>query len=693
MNIEKMEIQKQFDLAFKFHQEKNFIEAKKIYEKILTIKPNYKEVLFLLGTLLLQIEDLKKAEIYLIKAIEADPNYAQSHNNLGIIFRKSGKLTKSIKCFEKAIIIDSSYIDPLINLANTLTESGEFRKAINFYEKALLINSENPDIYYNLGLAHYNLKEIGKSFICYAKAINLNPNHINSNKNISILLRSINLSDLNEQNTSQLKQIFLHLFKRNDIEHRDLTSNAIFVLLKNDSYKEVFDLTNLSVSLESKKIENFLEDELLQLILQKSFNTNFFLEKILTEIRKYILLNIFHTNIKNFNLNFVISLAEQCFINEYIFQQNNQEIEYLDKLKNKIENDKEINELELAIFACYVPLHSNKFFSEKLLNYKSKDILFNDLINLQIKEPLKEKQLYSSIKSFGNITNTISKKVMEQYEVNPFPRWRFTYNNLKENPISVINKQIKPNKIEFNNLPNNPSILIAGCGTGKHIFNSQIYNNANILAVDLSKKSLAYAKRKIEEANIDNVELLHSDILELKNYNKRFDIIECMGVIHHMESPIEGLKILLNLLEDEGYLKLGLYSEIGRKDIAEAKKIFSINQSNKLSIKDIRNLRYNISEKKQNRLIYKTDFYVTSSFRDLLLHEKEHYYTIPQISKILSKLRLEFLGFSDEEIKNIYSKSYPEDKKNISFEKWNAFEQKNPKSFKSMYNFWLKKKL
>ena len=56
-----MEIQKQFDLAFKFHQEKNFIEAKKIYEKILTIKPNYKEVLFLLGTLLLQIEDLKKS--------------------------------------------------------------------------------------------------------------------------------------------------------------------------------------------------------------------------------------------------------------------------------------------------------------------------------------------------------------------------------------------------------------------------------------------------------------------------------------------------------------------------------------------------------------------------------------------------------------------------------------------------------
>ena len=123
------------------------------------------------------------------------------------------------------------------------------------------------------------------------------------------------------------------------------------------------------------------------------------------------------------------------------------------------------------------------------------------------------------------------------------------------------------------------------------------------------------------------------------------------------------------------------------------KKIFSINKNYKSSIKDIRNLRYNISEKKENRLIYKTDFYVTSSFRDLLLHEKEHCYTIPQISKILSKLRLEFLGFSDEEIKNVYFKLYPEDTKNISFEKWNVFEQKNPETFKSMYNFWVRKKL
>ena len=86
--------------------------------------------------------------------------------------------------------------------------------------------------------------------------------------------------------------------------------------------------------------------------------------------------------------------------------------------------------------------------------------------------------------------------------------------------------------------------MIAGCGTGKQIFIAQSYLNAKIFAVDLSKKSLAYAKRKVEESKIDNVEFLHADILKLNNLDKKFDIIECVGVLHHMKYPLKGLKVL-----------------------------------------------------------------------------------------------------------------------------------------------------
>ena len=107
--------------------------------------------------------------------------------------------------------------------------------------------------------------------------------------------------------------------------------------------------------------------------------------------------------------------------------------------------------------------------------------------------------------------------------------------------------------------------MIAGCGTGSHLANTIYYLNANITAVDLSLSSLAYAKRKIEDIGYKNINYLNGDILSLKNLNNKFDIVECIGVLHHMERPLDGLKVLLELLKPDGVLKLGLYSELARK--------------------------------------------------------------------------------------------------------------------------------
>ena len=68
-----------------------------------------------------------------------------------------------------------------------------------------------------------------------------------------------------------------------------------------------------------------------------------------------------------------------------------------------------------------------------------------------------------------------------------------------ENFINILNSNIKPNKITSNKSFFNPNVLIAGCGTGQQLENAITYENANILAVDLSRSSLAYAKRKMEE--------------------------------------------------------------------------------------------------------------------------------------------------------------------------------------------------
>ena len=51
------------------------------------------------------------------------------------------------------------------------------------------------------------------------------------------------------------------------------------------------------------------------------------------------------------------------------------------------------------------------------------------------------------------------------------------------------------------------------------------------------------------------------DILEVNLLREKFDIIECSGVLHHMDDPSKGLQALLAILKKNGFLKLGLYSE------------------------------------------------------------------------------------------------------------------------------------
>ena len=239
----------------------------------------------------------------------------------------------------------------------------------------------------------------------------------------------------------------------------------------------------------------------------------------------------------------------------------------------------------------------------------------------------------------------------------------------------------------------NPDVLIAGCGTGQHIVSIERYLNANILGVDLSIKSLAYAKRKTLELNIKNIEFLHADILQLKNLNRKFDVIECIGTLHHMKDPLKGLKVLLDLLKPHGFLKLGLYSKIARRNVVEVRK-FIKRKKIKKTIEDIRNFRESINNEEDQSLqkIFSIkDFYSTSMARDLMFHVQEHCFTLTEISKIIKNLNLEFLGFINPSIKDKFSTLFHNDKKNISLDNWNKFEMGNKDSFSNMYQFWMRK--
>jgi len=193
---------------------------------------------------------------------------------------------------------------------------------------------------------------------------------------------------------------------------------------------------------------------------------------------------------------------------------------------------------------------------------------------------------------------------------------------------------------------------------------------------------------------LKNIEFLHTDILQLKNLKKKFDVIECVGTLHHMKDPFEGLKALVDILEPHGFLKIGLYSKLARQHIIKMKALIKKKRI-KNTTEDIRKFRELIFKEKDDQLFHKifynNDFYSTSMARDLMFHVQEYCFTIPEISNMLKKLNLEFLGFRNPLIKAKFSKFYPEDKKNISLDNWNKFELNNQDVFSTMYQFWVRK--
>ncbi|WP_269603930.1 tetratricopeptide repeat protein [Prochlorococcus marinus] len=697
-------------------------DAELSYRKAIEIKPDYADAHYNLGNILRDLGKLKEAELSTRKAIEIQPDYAEAYSNLGNILRDLGKLQEAEISYRKAIEIKPDYAEAHYNLGNILRDLGNLQEAEISYRKAIEIKPDYAEAHSNLGVilndlgklqeaeisyrkaieikpdyaeAHYNLgnilNDIGKSqeaFDSYLKSIDINPKLYNIYASIARLLKD---SDPSQLNQSKLKHIINLLLEKNDISHKELTRAFNFI------YSNEIIISLEKIDSDFSRIELLINDKVIINALKKIIFCDAKLEESLTKIRRNIC-DIIAKNTETINysaLQFIIALGEQCFLNEYVYSVTEEEKASLETIIKRCQDD-ELSETNISVLSCYFPLYKLLNRIPSLKSFISSNQSFNELMTLQITDPLKEIKLSKNIKKLGSINDDISQKVKSQYEEHPYPRWRYSSHqtNQKISIIQAINTEINPNYIRQSVDNNQLKVLIAGCGTGNQILQTQRYKNAQIIAIDLSLSSLSYAQRKINELKIDNVELIQMDILEVSLLEEQFDIIECGGVLHHMNDPSQGLKTLLGSLKDNGFLKLGLYSELARQDIIKARNYISSKklQTNEDNIRDFRQkiISGALSELKSFKSM--GDFYSLSEFRDLCFHAAEHRFTINQLQETLKSNELEFLGFLlPKPVKSLYKQYFPEDKKQTNLQNWEKFEEKQPHTFIAMYQFWVSK--
>jgi 2-polyprenyl-3-methyl-5-hydroxy-6-metoxy-1,4-benzoquinol methylase len=457
--------------------------------------------------------------------------------------------------------------------------------------------------------------------------------------------------------------------------------------------KRAMDRSSLPVSrdlIDDRDIATIATDIFLRCALQSSPLRGVTIEFFLTHLRVALLR---FADVSALNpailvdgaIDLFCALAQQCFINEYVFTQSNSETQNVSRLRDlllhKLAIDADISPCLLAAVGAYFPLHSLP--EVKSLLGAQWPPCVTELLRQQVVEPIDEAEDRRAIATLTTIDSDISLQVKQQYEENPYPRWT-------TNSIGILPSDAAADPGERRLTQD---ILIAGCGTGKQaIIIARHSPEANILAVDISRTSLGYARRKTRELDLRNIEYAQADILNLGAIGRSFDRIETVGVLHHLADPEVGWRVLLSLLRPDGIMHVGLYSQAARRSIVEARALI-VKHGYSPTTEDIRALRQIIirdrnEERWKFLLGTADDFYSTSGCRDLFFNVMEHRTTIPEIAAFLNKHELSFLGFElDSKTIEKFRRQYSGAEALTNLNYWSAFETANPQTFRHMYMF------
>ena len=109
---------------------------------------------------------------------------------------------------------------------------------------------------------------------------------------------------------------------------------------------------------------------------------------------------------------------------------------------------------------------------------------------------------------------------------------------------------------------------------------------------------------------------------------------------------------------------------------------------------DIRKFRQSLAEshdENHQRLATSSNFFSLSMLRDLIFHVQEHRFTIPQIKNHLNELELRFCGFENKGVISNFKKLHRNEADIYDLEMWHQYEERNPRTFAGMYQFWWQK--
>ena len=200
-------------------------------------------------------------------------------------------------------------------------------------------------------------------------------------------------------------------------------------------------------------------------------------------------------------------------------------------------------------------------------------------------------------------------------------------------------------------------ILDAGCGTGVGTeYLVHLNPEAEVVGLDLSAGAIAVARERCQRSGANRVEFHHLSLYDVAQIPGEFDLINCVGVLHHLPDPIRGIQALAPKLAPGGLMHIFVYAELGRWEITLMQQAIALLQGDRQGdyrdgVQLGRQIFATLPE--TNRLVkrererWSLENQRDECFADMYVHPQEIVYNVETLFKLIDASGLEFVGFSN----------------------------------------------
>ncbi len=254
-------------------------------------------------------------------------------------------------------------------------------------------------------------------------------------------------------------------------------------------------------------------------------------------------------------------------------------------------------------------------------------------------------------------SQTISNAVAKLYNTYPFPpeplldepppgyNWRWKWSSA----YNFCTGQ-KPSR-------ENIRILDAGCGTGVGTeYLVHLNPEASVVGIDLSEGALEVAKERCQRSGANRVEFHHLSLFDVEQLEGEFDLINCVGVLHHTPDPIRGIQALAKKLAPGGLFHIFVYGELGRREIQFMQEAIAMLQGEKRGdyrdgVQVGRQIFASLPENnrilQRDKQLWALENHKDENFADMYVHPQEIDYNSETLFELIDASGLEFVGFSN----------------------------------------------